>query len=596
MARASPRSPCPIDGRRRRLARRAGVALAIAASAFARCGAAIAVDLAFTRHALFDAPYTASIADMDGDGRLELPGLINTGRGFSSRSPTALGTAATLASLTYFRNSEWPYGYLRASRDTRIVDLDNDGRPDLVNNVYWCNGDAENTTQVYLQNPDGTFRRDSLFDLLTPVRGRGETIVAADFDGDGFVDLYIPQYTRADSHPDSLTDCMAFVPNTAPAQSWLLLNNGGAGPATFHAVTGTPVTLTATDCGRDCTNAPFTLDAYAQPEGAQAVDYDEDGHVDLFVAGMLFRNAGNAVFTRVFPPRGVSPAFDEGLKFIDWNNDGYPDYVYVSPFAGVVHLYTWTGGVRDADGRIVAGQFTEVTDPSVVGAFAANAAPGTYGMSAGDIDGDGYDDVIVNGGVLDFQPKIFLNRGPPTYAFRRADVSGFAGIASLRDGPGLGDLNGDGATDVVVTSRFGNRTTFAYYNATPPIAKSRLIVEVFGRVGGRPVRNKQGSVVHVVPATIPGGFSYTRYVDGGSGYMTQGPYAISVASAFDGPHRILVRLAGGTVDCSVAPPAYVLIIDGDASPCTTLPLPPGAGIPNGHEMRALQPAIHMLLE
>ncbi|MEP6677669.1 MAG: VCBS repeat-containing protein, partial [Betaproteobacteria bacterium] len=376
---------------------------------------AAAQDLMFARRVFFDAPYTSAIVDLDGDGRQELIGLTNAGRVFRSRSPSAVGLGAAFAQLSYFRaGPPLDFGWIRASRDIRAADLDNDGRPDLVNNVYWCNGDPENTTQLFMQNADGTFQRDVAFDVTTPVRGWGETIVAADFDNDGFLDLYIPQYTRPERYSESVVPCQRFLAANTRGQSWLLMNRGKTQPASFRVVSGTPVTLTVADCGVDCINSGTPLEPYAQPEGAQAVDYDEDGNIDLFVNGILFRNGGGANFTRVFPPAGVVPPFDEGAKFIDWNNDDYPDFVYVEPYSGVVHLYTWKGGMREASRRIVAGQFAEVFDPDVVGAFSANAVLGSFGMTAGDIDGDGYDDVVLNGSVVDFLPKVYLNSGPPS--------------------------------------------------------------------------------------------------------------------------------------------------------------------------------------
>jgi len=551
--------------------------------------------MTFTRRLFFDAPYTTGIADLDGDGRVELIGLANKGKTFGSRSPASLGTAAMFAPLGYFRIvSDSDYGYLRASRDTRVADVNNDGRPDLVNNVYWCNGDPANAAQLYFQNPDGTFRRDAAFDLTGPVRGRGETIVAADFDNDGFLDLYIPQYTRLDSYAESVGVCGPFIAANYPPRSWLLMNRGAAQPGAFRVVAPTPVSLTTAECGADCNNSGTPLEPYAQPEGAQAIDYDEDGNIDLFVNGIMFRNQGGGNFARAYPEPGVIPPFDEGLKFIDWNNDGYPDYVYIEPFNGVIHLYTWKGGIRDAFGRIVAGQFVEVFDANVVGAFQANAAIGSFGMTAGDVNGDGYDDVLVNGSVLDFQPKIFLNNGPPTYAFRRIGIAGISGLRSLRDGMQVGDLNGDGRPDVVISDHFGNRSMRVFFNTTPTPPVQRLMIEVLGTYAGRPVRNQSGRVVHVTPAANPA-MSYTRYVDGGSGYMSQDPYAVTVNSAYTGPHTIKIRFAASSVQCTVTPPAYVFIRDGASPPCTAIALPPAYPIPYGHEMRAVQPAIDLLL-
>ena len=146
-----------------------------------------------------------------------------------------------------------------------------------------------------------------------------------------------------------------------------------------------------------------------------------------------------------------------------------------------------------------------------------------------------------------------------------------------------------------MTGRFGDRTTFVYFNATPAVSTNTLIIEVLGDANGRPVRNQQGRVVHVTPAAAPG-MSYTRYIDGGSGYMSQGAYAVTINSAYTGPHTIGVRLAQLVVQCTVMPPAYVFVREHGTPPCSTIPLPPAYPVPYGHEIHAVQQAIDLILE
>jgi hypothetical protein len=552
--------------------------------------ASLAADLSFSRRVMFDAPYTPAVADLFNNGRLQFLGTQNIGGGvFDTASPRAMKLDPLFGTTTQPLPDSNLFYYVRRSRDTRLADLDNDGRVDAVNNVYWCNGDPQNAAQLYFQQPNGTFSRSTQFDTLG-ITGRGETIVAADFDNDGYLDLYIPHYTRADSHPDSLFECATYAPNGVPGKAWLLRNRGAAGPGVFYDAGPTPVDLTEANCGVDCGNVGDPPITYSQPEGAQAIDYDEDGNIDLMSSGMLFRNAGNAQFTRVWPPAGEQPFFDEGLKFIDWNNDGYPDLVRIDPATGLIHLYSWVGGIRDANGTIVAGHLGEVTDPIVIGAFQANAAPGTYGLAAGDVNGDGYDDIVINAGQLDGTPKIFLNQGPPTYAFKLATVTGFWGLSG-RSGHMIADVNFDGRPDIVQSSTFGNRTTYVNYNTSTTPSPNTLIVEVLGGTAAQRLRNQQGRVVHVTPAA-GGGMSYTRYIDGGSGYMAQTPYAVTVYSAYAGAHTISVRGPTATVQCTVTPPAYVLMpVDG--SGCTVLPLPPAQPIAYDHTMRALDEVIRL---
>ena len=319
--------------------RRAGL-LALASPALP----ANAETLRFAPRLFADTPHTANIVDADGDGRLEIPGLFNRGTYMAALAASRMGLSPM------FRDAD---GRTRHVRDLRMVDLDNDGDLDLAANSYWCAGEPRDRAQVYWRHPDGRFELSPGLDGLPPLTGWGETILAADFDDDGYLDLYLPGYTRHDLGAE-IPECHG-IAAPASGQSWLLRNRGAAAPAYFELRAKTPLTLTFADCGADCGNYWDEGVHYARPEGAQAFDYDEDGRVDVFVSGMLFRNRGALDFERVYPARGTHPAFDEGAAIIDWNHDGYPDLVTVTPWDGVVHLFAWQGGARDASGRIVTG-------------------------------------------------------------------------------------------------------------------------------------------------------------------------------------------------------------------------------------------------
>ena len=106
-----------------------------------------------------------------------------------------------------------------------------------------------------------------------------------------------------------------------------LLRNNGTGRFTAGAVPGT-VDLAGVPGG--------------QPEGAQAVDINDDGRIDLYVAGHLFLNRGLDISGRVafsdcncgIPSSPTGLLVEEGAKFLDWNNDGKLDLILHDAYNG----------------------------------------------------------------------------------------------------------------------------------------------------------------------------------------------------------------------------------------------------------------------
>src|SRR5262249_48732935 len=144
-----------------------------------------------------------------------------------------------------------------------------------------------------------TFTQDTTFGMQYAgpdgpgYRGRTETIVVADFNNDGAVDIFLPTYTYLDNVHDLSGQPEVFSTDGPPPnvhnalQSYLLLNDG-TGRFAEHAVTaGVSMHSLLSGLPPDTTD-PDGL----QPEGAQAVDFNMDGVIDLYVGGHLFINMG----------------------------------------------------------------------------------------------------------------------------------------------------------------------------------------------------------------------------------------------------------------------------------------------------------------
>jgi len=421
---------------------------------------------------------TPAVADYDGDGRYEPLGGRNDGIGSIVGIDFA---AAGLAAL---------FSAGRYNRDCRAADYNGDGRVDLVCNTYSDIDNAASFARLFLGDGAGGFVEDSAFAALD-IRGYGETILAADFNNDGAVDLFIPFY----SHND-------------PREHSYLLINDGSGHFTDIADTA----------GVALRGVPLSH----RVEGAQAVDYDGDGWIDFYVAGRLFRNNGNLTFTDVTDAIGLPGDFDEGIKFIDWNNDGHLDLI--------IHHPTYGPALWEFDG-------TRFTRRDVMPQYLNSAM---FGVNVADFNGDGREDVIVAGGAL-WLPFVLLNTGS---GFERDPLTL---IDNVSFGPvSAYDYDGDGAIDVVLTSSW---PTVVARNISPGINTKTLVIEVVDAAGRR---NQFGRVVRIRPVSPPS-VTMTRIVDGGSGLLSQTPYPITVPTPYSGTHRVDVQFAGGVVSFTMQP-------------------------------------------
>jgi hypothetical protein len=312
-------------------------------------------------------------ADFDGDGDSDVlvfrtagPVLLeNDGSGvFADRTPEVLKATGDLY-----------------TESASVFDFDGDGRPDfyLANyerppNPPWARG-----TPDRLYRNLGGFRFEDATARISgvsaePMCGRGT--VAADFDGDGDVDLYVANY-RLD--PD-----------------FLLVNRGDGtlvNEARARGVEG--------ECDQG---------AFGHGIGPAAGDLDGDGDLDFVVGNLahpryigfsdvtrLFLNSGPPEyrFSDVFPGSGVR--FEEthsNPTLADFDLDGDLDLFLTSVYEGrKSFLYRNDGG----------GKFTDVS-------FAAGVrVDNGWGSAAADFDGDGDPDLAVGSGS---GFRLFRNDGP----------------------------------------------------------------------------------------------------------------------------------------------------------------------------------------
>jgi hypothetical protein len=438
-----------------------------------------------------------AFADMNGDGRIELVGTLNNGTTLVGQDLRAIGLGPIVDLFPGWEN-----------RENHPVDVNGDGRLDLVTWTYLPVTDPRSVARLFLQQANGTFVEDAAFAALG-VTGFGHNIVSADLDNDGDVDLFMVEYTH--NHPRE--------------QFYLLLNDGQG-----H------FTEVADQAGVANRGWPI----YHKSEGAQAVDFDFDGDLDLFAASHFYFNQGVTGGIPRFVDRraelGLPTRFDEGLRFLDADNDGRLDLLQQHPSEGP-QLWRFTGT-------------TFVLVP-----LQANVYARSFGMNVCDLNGDGFEDFIFAPGDTP-RTRIILNTGGLT--FTENPLTALDGV--LGDVMACGDYDDDGMLDI---GRRVSGSLEIVRNTTPHGGLTRLTLDLVDAQGAH---NQYGRVAQVRPRAAPG-VVYTRVVDGGSGFLSQNQYPLLVHTPYTGDFDVTVRFAGGPRTFVVAAGQRVrLFADGRQQP------------------------------
>jgi enediyne biosynthesis protein E4 len=428
------------------------------------------------------------------------------------------------------------------------ADYDNDGFDDLyITNL--------GSNVLYHNNGDGTF------DDVTQKAGVGSPLWStscafADFDNDGRVDLFITNYVDATvannkfcGDPARRLRVYCHPLNYKPLPNVLYHNNGDG---------------TFSDMSAKAGIGPYRGNGL----GVVVADYDDDGWPDVFVANdtmpnFLFHNEGKGAFREVGLLAGVAVANDGkaragmGTDFGDYDGDGLLDLVVTNHEFESTSLYRNLGG----------GLFAESTVESGLG-------PPTlpyvgFGAVFMDYDNDGRLDLaIVNGHVVDnaaqFRPSssyaqrrlLFRNTGNRRFSdVSRSAGPGF-GVEKVGRTLVAGDIDNDGDLDLLVTNT-GQAADLLRNDGGN--RGGALLVRL---VGKRSNRDGIGAKLQIKTGTT----TQVRYVKAGSSYLGQNDMRVHVgvgdATLVD---RLEVRWPSGQVDMAARLPvnSIVTVVEGE---------------------------------
>lgn len=364
--------------------------------------------------------------DFDGDGLLDL----------------IVSSSYPLDQIQYFHNDGDGYFSDRTKQSglwgeiggLNIVcaDYNNDGHPDLlILRGGWFGEHGKYPMSLMRNNGNGTFddvTEEAGLMSLHPT----QTAAWADFDGDGWLDLFVGhEQTGKESHP-----------------SQLFHNN--------HDGTFTEVA------------AANKLDKLGFVKGVAWGDFNNDGRPDLYISrknqpNILFRNDGPRdkkhpqpdrwQFTDVTETAGVAEPIESfPTFFFDYDNDGWPDlfvggywFDTLNDIGAFQMKKTFRAEVPRLYHNNHNGTFTDVTK-----LMRLDRAIIPMGAGFGDLDNDGWLDIYLGTGDPAFEAllpnRMFRNNQGKEFQ----DVTTSGGFGHLQKGHGIafGDIANNGNEDV----------------------------------------------------------------------------------------------------------------------------------------------------
>src|SRR5208283_3008774 len=345
------------------------------------------------------------------------------------------GTFTDVSAKSGLNFCGWGYG-------VAIGDFDNDGWEDVY--ITGFHGSA-----LYRNNHDGTFTDVTAKAGVANADRWGTSAAFGDYDNDGNLDLYVANYVDVDINnlpqfgSSQFCQYRGIPVNCGPrglkgARDRLYHNNGEGGFTEVGAEAG----------------VAYSSDGREQAGmGIDSADYDRDGWPDIVKTNFsddatnLYHNDRNGEFTDRAGAAGIggisAPYLGFGVKFLDYDNDGWPD-IFIANGHVDPQVEGQSFGVGYAERpflfhNLKNGRFEEVGQKS--GGAMARKYVGRAALTA-DFWNRGRQDLLMTN--LDASPVLLRNEVPsPGHWLRIKTV----GSKSNRDGFGARvEITAEGST------------------------------------------------------------------------------------------------------------------------------------------------------
>ena len=429
------------------------------------------------------------------------------------------------------------------------ADYDNDGFVDIYVTNYAGN--------ILLRNRgDGTFDDVSAKAGIAGPRW-GTSAAWGDYDGDGRLDLFVGQY--ADDRKDK--DLFCGDPATGERDY--------CPPIMYDATVSVLYRNAGDGTFRDVTREAGMAGSFGKALGVIFTDLDMDGRPDIYVANdqvmnLLFRNAGGGRFEDISISSGTGfglegqPQGGMGVDAGDLDGDGLPDI-------GVANFENETNELYR---NLGSGLFEDV---SVSSNFGPPTLPYVkFGLNLIDVDNDGDLDAFMANGHIYAKPKrqgakaaqkpmLLWNDGKGR--FRAGACGAVFDVELVGRGSAAADYDNDGDLDIAV-SNSGGPLQLLRNDAVPGARRGKWVgVALKGKKS-----NRQG-IGAFLTAELPSGRKLVRIVQAGSSYLsTSDPRVVFGLGEETSVKKLTIRWPSGTVQTLENLPAGMYISVTEAEP------------------------------